>query len=125
MSQQNSAQLSRNQFKAAFIQKCAELGLDLPQMREAAAALRQHLDKQAGAAMPTPGISPTTEAGNLLSTGVKLHLGALGLGGGLGVLGGVLHSRATDISDEDVENVKRRELLRLYADKIREAKRVA
>ena len=103
----------REAFKFAFMARCIEEGITDPaEMQKVAAATiykLQGTQKQAIIDIPGKVIDTAKDwGGKLLSLGIPLALAAPPI---LGAGAGYAMSRATDIDDHDVEEVKRQELI--------------
>lgn len=102
----------REAFKVGFLARCAEEGLSADQI---AARVKFAQDKFAGL---MAGLSSV--GSSALSTGLPLALLApIALGG----VAGYGLSRATDIDDTDVDEIKNQELLDTYAQQTAKVKR--
>jgi hypothetical protein len=117
---------AKTAFKFGFLRRCAERGLSPEETEkvaeEAAAAVKSEEFWSLQSAVKEAGWWPNLK-------GVK-DLAAFGLGlplkftfmaaPAVGAAAGYAHSRLTDIDEEDVEELKRRELAQLYREKARQ-----
>lgn len=95
---------SREAFKVGFLARCAEEGLSADQIADRVKAAGDKFASFLG------GLG--SAAGSVLSTGIPLALAApIALGG----VAGYGLSRATDIDDTDVDEIKNNELLDTYS----------
>ena len=106
----------REAFKVGFLARCAEEGLSADQIAD---RVKFALDKFAGLLDTVTG-SASNLGSAALSTGLPLALLApVALGG----IAGYGLSRATDIDDTDVDEIKNQELLDTYAQQTAKLKR--
>jgi hypothetical protein len=113
-------------FKFGFITNCVEEGLSIEDMRarvKKASDCLDALEKQGG------GFSEIVDdAGDLFKTVARTAGGALLFAPpALGAAAGYIHSKATDVDDDDVEDIKSQELIDEYerqAERLRQTKRL-
>mgnify|MGYP003626125732 CR=1 FL=1 len=119
-------------FKLGFLSKCVEQGLTVSQMRAEVKKASDELDlieKEAVFDWFQPERREVWDTiGNLAETAGTGVLGALALGPpAAGAAAGILHSQLSDVDEEDVEDVKKRELVDEYlrqAEKLRQSARM-
>lgn len=104
----------RQAFKAAFLHRCVDAGLTLPEIYQTIKQANALLDAGGSAAKSV--IGKTMDLGGqalsaLASKGLPLALAAPPVIGGLA---GFTASRLTDVDDTDVSEMKRRELIAEY-----------
>ena len=118
---------SQEAFKLGFLSNCVEKGLSIEQMRAEVKQASDQLDFMVKQADPSSIIAApiapiVDDAGDVVKTTANLALASLLLAPpALGAAGGILHSNLSDIDEEDVEDVKKRELVDEYQ---RQAKRL-
>ncbi len=116
----------REAFKLGFLTRLADAGMSPEQVRETvkSAAITDFLTKPWNVAWDVGGSTAKNVGGGLANMGM---LAAIAGPPALGAMGGYLASRATDIGDEDVEELKQQELIDEYrrlADRARQNKMV-
>jgi|TARA_R110002051_G_scaffold213338_2_gene278291 hypothetical protein len=120
---------SQEAFKLGFLSNCVEKGLSIEQMRAEVKQASDQLDSMVKQAIPdlsgyfAPIAGPIVDdAGDVVKSMSNIAMAGLLLGPpAVGAAGGVLHSRLSDIDEEDVDDVKKRELVDEYQ---RQAKRL-
>jgi hypothetical protein len=119
---------SQEAFKLGFLSNCVEKGLSIEQMRAEVKQASDQMDsmvKQAdwGSGYFAPLAQPIVDdAGDVVKNMSNIAMASLLLAPpAIGAAGGILHSRLSDIDEEDVEDVKKRELVDEYQ---RQAKRL-
>lgn len=103
-------------FKLGFLSNCVEKGLSIEQMREEVKkASDQLVDVEKRAFLEPERAALWDDLGDLLKDVGRIGMGGLILGPpAIGAAGGILHSRLSDVDDEDVEDVKKREVADEY-----------
>jgi hypothetical protein len=97
---------ARQAFKAGFIARCIEDGVPTDQIAQRA---KQAMDKMA---VVGEALNMVRSLGShLLSTGVPL---ALAVPPAIGAIGGVALSKATDIDDTEIRDIKDQEVINEY-----------
>jgi hypothetical protein len=116
-------------FKFGFITNCVEEGLSIEDMRVRVKKASDCLDALESLEKQGGGFSELVDdAGDLFKTVARTAGGALLFAPpALGAAAGYLHSKSTDVDDDDVEDIKSQELIDEYerqAEKLRQTKRL-
>jgi enoyl-CoA hydratase/carnithine racemase len=103
-------------FKLGFLSNCVEKGLSIEQMREEVKKASDQLaDVEKKAFLGPERAALWDDLGDLLKDVGRIGMGGLILGPpAVGATAGILHSRLSDVDDEDVEDVKKREVADEY-----------
>ena len=118
---------SQEAFKFVFISNCVEKGLSIEQMRAEVKQASDQMDSMVKQADLSGFFAPLAQpivddAGDIVKNMSNLAMASLLLAPpAIGAAGGILHSNLSDIDEEDVEDVKKRELVDEYQ---RQAKRL-
>jgi len=119
-------------FKLGFLSNCVEKGLSIAQMREEvkkASAQLDDMDKEAAFDWFAPERGAIVDdVGDIAKDIGRTALITLGLAPpALGATAGILHSRVSDVDDEDVDDIKKNELADEYrrqAQRLRQSARM-
>ena len=122
---------SQEAFKLGFLSQCVEGGFSIEEMRsqvKAASDALKQAEKDAAFGKVALFGEIADDAGDVAKNVANLGLTSLLLAPpALGAAAGYTHSRLSDVDDEDVEDVKRRELIDEYrrqAEKLRQSARL-
>jgi len=119
-------------FKLGFLSNCVEKGLSIEQMREEVKKASDQLDDVSKRAAfdwfaPERG-AIMDDAGDIVKSIVGTGMWGLALAPpAVGATAGILHSRLSDVDDEDVDDIKKRELADEYrrqAQRLRQSARM-
>ena len=107
----------REIFKVAFLERCAQLGLDMDETemvaKEAIARLNEPTEKEAGIfGMVKDILGAGFSGAKTLGAVGAIGIGGASILGGAGI--GYLAGRTRGISDDDVQQEKSRELIQAY-----------
>tara|TARA_R110002020_G_scaffold16515_14_gene58301 strand:- start:336 stop:764 length:429 start_codon:yes stop_codon:yes gene_type:complete len=123
---------SQEAFKLGFLSNCVEKGLSIEQMRSEVKKASDQLTDVEKNAWEFP-FAPERAAivddiGDILKDVGRLGIGGLVLGPpAAGAAAGILHSRMSDVDDEDVDDIKKREVADEYrrqAERLRQSARM-
>ena len=122
---------SQEAFKLGFLSQCVEDGFSIEEMRsqvKAASDALKQAEKDAAFSKVALFGELADDAGDVAKNVANLGLTSLLLAPpALGAAAGYTHSRLSDVDDEDVEDVKKRELIDEYrrqAEKLRQTARL-
>ena len=111
---------SQEAFKLGFLSNCVEKGLSIEQMRAEVKKASDELSSIEKKALVDGFLAPERGAfwddfGDLLKDVGRIGMGGLILGPpAVGAGAGILHSRLSDVDEEEVEDIKKRELVDEY-----------